>query len=322
MKSIEQILASGKVFQIDPSACMRHAEILRKFQVVVETSPWSSYSKSDQLLFKVAFISICHQFNWDFMQNTLADHLLGKRETILEILGGLTAPKLEDWLKAYPKKERIRAKERAQILRDIPKTVHKHYGSDAENFYEECSGVSLGGGEFQNLMDKFEGYRTDWLRKKTNVLSHDLARENIISFPDLENLEPAIDYHIMRLYLRSGRVVPMDEGVYKFLEGAPNPRGSLVRELRKATAEAEKLTSFYSGINVADLNFVEWQVGRSVCINNERPHCTSLGSESKLDSSIASLTKDGCPYKEVCLSRNELPRFMLFQEPAYISKDY
>lgn len=321
MATIEQLLGAGDVFHVDSVACMQHAEILKSYRPQLKTEFWFENPKATQLIFKVAFISVCHQFNWDFMQRTLAEHLLKSPDDILLALENITAPKLAAWLSGYHRQERIRAKERADLLRDIAKVLRESYGGDLRVFFDECANAKLDSGDFHQIMDQFKSYRSDPLRKKTNILSHDLVRERIIDFQDIQNLEPAIDYHIMRLYLRTGRVIPSNEIIFKFLEGAPNPRGSLVRELRRTTAEAAKLTSFYSGLSVADLNYVEWQIGRSVCLN-EGPHCDSVGSELNDAPDVKLLTTGACPYRRTCLSRNELPAFLAFEEPNFISSDY
>lgn len=321
MKTIEQLLASGDAFRVDSAACMQHADILKPFRPELKKESWNAHPVAIQLVFKVAFISICHQFNWDFLQEKLSVHLLENPDDIVPALGKVTAPMISDWLASYPKQERVRPKERAALLRNVSKVLTNDFNADPIDFYKTCSMTKLDGKEFQQVMDRFEGYRTDKLRKKTNILSHDLLREGIIEFPDPENLEPAIDYHIMRLYLRTGRVLPTDRAVFRYLEGAPNPRGSLVRELRRVTAEAAKLTSFYSGVSIADLNFVEWQIGRSVCLNDE-PRCDAPKESLELAPDVCLLAKVGCPYRQVCLSRNQLPSFMAFEEPNYVSSDY
>jgi hypothetical protein len=322
MKTIEQVLGGKKeIFSIDNIACMQHAEVIKSYQRNEELFIWSSQPKDIQLLFKIAFISICHQFNWDFLQEALAINLLNQPKSIVETLSEITASRLEGWLHKYPRPERIRAKERAHILRDIGKIMHEKFNNDIDLFYRKCSNSHLGDNTFYTILDNFEGYRTDPLRKKSNVLTHDLIKEHIVEFSDKENVMPAIDYHIMRLYVRSGRVVPSDEAIFKFLEGAPNPRGRLVSELRKAVSEAEQLTAFYANLSVADVNYIEWQIGRSICTNKE-PACIAGESRIEIAKDVAALCKEKCPYQNTCLSFNQHRKFINFEEPKYISKDY
>lgn len=324
MKKIEQVLSSGQSFYVDSIACMLHAEKIKKYKRPREIFLWSEKPKEVQLIFKVAFISVCHQFNWDVMQSALAENLLKDDENIIDTLINVSHKDLQDWLSHYPKKERIKAQERSKILRDVGHVFREKFGGDINSFYEFCNNSSLdkipGKDSFHDLMDNFLGYKTDRLKKKTNVLSHDLIKEKIISFADPDKAKPAVDYHIMRLYIRTGRVVPSDETIFKFLEGTPNPRGTLVRQLREAVAEAEQLVAYYSKLNVADVNYIEWQLARNIC-KNKVPQCKAACSEN-IPEDISSLFTTDCPYIEVCLSYNELPRFINFEEPIYISTDY
>lgn len=321
MKAIDKLLAAGDVCKVDSIACMQHAEIIKAYKRPKEFFKWSSKPKHIQLAFKVAFISICHQFNWDFMQDTLAEHLLEDSENLPEFLAGVTNKEIADWLKHYPKQDRVRAKERARLLNNIGEVLISEYEGNLNKFFEACEQASLEDGSFHKLFDKFEAYSTDPLQKKTNVLTHDLLKEQILVFKDEKYIKPAIDYHIMRLYLRTGRIIPVDKSVYEFLQGAPNPRGALVRSLRKVVAEAEELTAHYAGLSVADVNYIEWQIGRSICFN-KNPICKNKDIEVSIADDVKILCNGTCPYIGVCAAFNTDSDFISFEEPVYISKDY
>lgn len=321
MKTPEQILSQGPPFMVDPSVCMQHAEVIKAYRRPVETHYWSSSPLHVQLGFKVAFISICHQFNWDFMQDTLAKNILGFGEDLPEKLSVVSSKNISEWLKDYPKQERVRSAERAKLLRNVGEVLCKKYDGNLAKFHDECSSVELENGGFHRLMNGFVGYSTDVLQKKTNVLSHDLVKEGIVQFKDEQHIKPAIDYHIMRLYLRTGRVVAADTGVYRFLRGAPNPRTSLVKNLRKTVSEAEELVAYYSGLNVADVNYIEWQIGRSICLN-AKPLCVIDNSVINIAADVGVLCSGGCPYVSTCSAKNRDAEFLDFEEPNYVSSDY
>lgn len=322
MKAIENILATNKAFLIDEMACMQHAKVIKNYLPTFLSTAWEAYPKDVQLGFKVAFISVCHQFNWDFLQKCLSENLLGSSYPLVYVLQNIRSIDLEDWLQDYPKKERIQAKMRAKILRDIGNTFARKFDSNLTIFHDTCSKAKLGDKTFEKLMDNFPAYKSDSLRKKTNVLSHDLIKEKIVIFEDPKEAEPAVDYHIMRLYLRTGRVVPTDKALFRFIEGSPNPRGSLVRQLRESTSKAVKLTAFYSDLNVADVNYIEWQIGRSICLNIN-PACKNHNfSTAELASDIIPLCRNQCPYINDCLSANTDPRFINFEEPRILTKEY
>lgn len=321
MKTIEKVLSEGKPFIVDHIACMQHAEAIKTYVRPEEKHAWTDLPKHIQLGFKIAFISVCHQFNWDFMQNALADNILASHDLIPEKLRDTTARDVKRWLGSYPKKERIRAKERAKLLRNVGHVIGEIYNDSLLDLYNACAASKLSDDSFDNIMNQFSGYENDPLKKKTNVLTHDLIKENIILFEDQDYAKPAIDYHIMRLYLRSGRVSPTDQSVSDFLLKDISPRASLVRHLREAVAEAEKLVSFYSGLNIADVNYIEWQIGRSVCLN-EGPLCQNQSAKIEIAEDVGHLCSGSCPYVEVCEAYNRDKKFIQFQEPKYVSTDY
>jgi len=321
MKTIEKLLQKKDVFRVDHVACMQQASLLRTYRRPDESFLWSKYPRPQQLGFKLAFIAVCHQFNWDFLQDRLYENLLeSPGPPLVERLLSLTASDLSKWLSEYPKQERVRAKERASLLRDVGKVLKEKFEGDLELLHSKFSSTRFSDQSYQKLLDNFAAYRTDPLRKKTNVLSHDLFKEKIVDFNDPENIEPAIDYHIMRVYLRSGRVIPSDKVIYPFLRGTPNPRGSLVRALRAAVGEAERATALYAGLSIPDMNYIEWQIGRSICLNND-PLCTSP-PPTALPADVLTLCEAGCAYNATCLALRRMPEFLEFEEPEYVSRDY
>lgn len=320
MKKLNDLLGSGDLFSVDMFACMSHAETLKNHKQTIQKQPWNIYPAEIQLIFKVAFISICHQINWDYLQHTLAQKILTNEADILDILQNVSAKKISCWLEDYPRKERVRAQERATLIKDVGIKIASEFNSDLKLFYSQVSNATLAGNQFEKIMDTFEAYRKDPLKKKTNVLTHDLTTEKIIDFRDKENLKPAVDYHIIRTYLRTGRVIPKDTELFKFFKGAPNPRNYIIKKLRETVSEAVMLTAHYAGINVAEINYIEWQIGRNACTNkdpickNERPNNLPL--------SIKKLSLSACPYEKECLAFNRIEEFIEFEEPIFITSHY
>jgi hypothetical protein len=166
---------------------------------------------------------------------------------------------------------------------------------------------------FVAQLDAFEPYRGDPLRKKSYVLVQDLIREGTVVFEDEASLEPAIDYHVMRLYLRTGRVVPVFNVVSEALKGKPVHRPRLVQKLREAVAEALKLTASYAELTVAAVNYVEWQLGRTVC-DVRRPGCVRTTRQDGLDPDIARLFEGNCPFQRFCNAKDD-PEWRRLREP-------
>lgn len=65
------------------------------------------------------------------------------------------------------------------------------------------------------LLDHVGGYKEDPLRKKSGLLALILSQrpEKFLTFGEDEEVEPVIDYHLMRSCLRTGLVEVQDEGL-------------------------------------------------------------------------------------------------------------
>lgn len=311
----------GKIFEVDRMACQYSARTISAYRASVERTPWGGLPPVHQLTFKLAAISICHQINWDFLHARLAEHLLSSNQTeMVKRIAQVTAPELTGWLKGYAKPTRIRATERARMLRTIGECLSAQLAGDPYNLVAASHNRIAGPEGFVARLDMFEPYRVDPLRKKSNVLVQDLIRERIVAFEDQDSLRPAIDYHIVRLYLRSGRVVPLHGVVADSLKNKVRQRPRFVNALREAVAEALQLTAAYARLPLADVNYIEWQLGRSVCELNA-PRCVGRERSSDLDADVANLFGGPCPYVAFCLARND-PEWRKLREPNFPTTFY
>jgi hypothetical protein len=317
MTTIDRALEKA-VFRVVPTACFIAAQSLRHYHRPVERHPWSTLPPAQQLAFKLAFISICHEFNWDFLQQRLAEVLLDDPFHLAERLATVDARQVREWLINYPRQERVHAQQRASLLRDVGRVLLARWRGDAANLIIECGGRLVGAGGFFEELDEFAAYRADPQRKKSKVLVHDLIRESILRFVDESEVEPAVDYHLIRIYVRTGRVVSRDAALDPFFEGRPRPRKRLMRLLREAVSDAAKLTALYANIPVPDINYVEWQFARTIC-RAEGPACEEAPRD-QLPHDVAALVETACPYHSFCEKHNR-QRNSVLREPEF-SKGY
>jgi hypothetical protein len=320
MKKISNLLGKGSLFHIGDLECMSHGRQLANFLPEDLPTLWADLPNPVKLFFKISFVAICHQINWDYLQLRIYKKIIIESSDPLETVYSITPRMMSEWLSDYPKPDRVKATERARLLRNVAIVVKNEFHGNLDYFYEAVSGWSLEHDEFERNMNVFEAYKSDPLRKKTNVLSHEIVTEKIYSIKGIKNLKPAIDYHIMRTYLRTGRVVPRDPELFRFFTGAPNPRTYIVSELRKSVSEALVLTAHYAGLNIAQTNFIEWQIGRSIC-TNQNPACSS-DREVLLPESIKLLTIDRCPYIETCVAKNLFKELIELEEPVFTSTHF
>jgi hypothetical protein len=260
---------SGPAFAVDELACAAGAEVLRG--LVQARSPLDGSVIESQFMFRLCLSAICHQINWDFLSSRLA-RAFSVENIRAEKLSTLTARDVQRWLDGYHRPERIRAGERALLLRDIGNVALEKYGGDAERILSECKEHLYGALGLIERLDHFTAFREDPLRKKSNVLVHDIVRDGLAHFMDEEKIVPAIDYHIVRLYLRSGRVVPLHRSTLELFKNDSVPRPRLVKLLREAVSSALSLTALYAKLSVPEVNGIEWQIGRDIC-ERDMPRC-------------------------------------------------
>jgi hypothetical protein len=287
-------------FHVNPSACLRVAEVIRSYRSSANCSLSNEEDVPRQMTIKLALVSICHDINWDFLQQSLPSLFLDSpTDSIAERLSQIRSPDVYACLAGYPKPNRILADSRAAILRDIGRTIIEHFG-DTMKLYQRSERRIYGDNGFLRQLDCFESYKADPLRKKSHVLIQELVRERIVRFDDEHLIEPAIDYHIQRLYLRTDRVICRDRSIEQDLQSyRPRQRPRLVNLLRREVSDAVKLTAFYANLPIPDVNYVEWQIGRSVC-TKLRPFCIRGHGPTDLDPDIARLFSGRCPFVDFC----------------------
>jgi hypothetical protein len=315
-------LPIGELFAIDEFACMAMAKQISGYAPARPLDEILEREKSKYLAFKIAVVSICHQFNWDLLNKRLAEQLLTKETAeILDALAKVSAPTFQDWFSQAGESDRIRAPERADILRVVAKTLQNDFQGDPMNLLRRSRFTLRGKGGFFDLMDTFDIFREDPLRKKTNVLIHDMVRDRIARFQDEENIRPAIDYHLIRLYLRTGRVFALHDSLHTSLtDGSPRQRPRMVRLLREKVAEAVLLTARFARLTVPDVNYIEWQLGRTVC-TRDGPRCLAGERVSTLDPEVAKLFTGVCPFANHCAAFRD-PGWMKLREPVFQKSFY
>jgi hypothetical protein len=310
----------GVPFSIDKFRCHEAAKILSAYRPGEEMLPWSNAARSAQFAFKTLFISICHQMNWDVLQSALADWMLPEPDRRLPEFANTPAGQIRALLQHYPKQERVRANERAAILRDTAAQLQQLMapGGAFDRLIEQPRLEGRDG--FYDIIGQIAAFRGDPLEKKMRVLAHDLYREGIVPFADPENLRPAVEYHLIRLYLRTGRVFPTHPAVVEELIGEPHPaRRRLVMLLRGAVDQAMRETSFFAGVDIATLNYVEWQLGRTICVSELsrtwHSYCLSA-PKGDLVHDVRQLVGRGCPYAMGCRALDDRG-YEWFNEPQF-----
>src|SRR6266511_1121847 len=246
------------------------------------TDPFSlkDKSKEEQATALFYLVGICNRLNWDFVLGQFAKEMW-------ELTEGFSPDALESiegsvFRKAFGTYRRgdgsLNYKARLENLRAIA-----HYVRGHNSIQNVLSSHTVSGEEgAAALIRQTPVYRDDPLLKKCNALLHELVRRNLINVNDADEVSPAIDYHIMRLYLRTGRVVVADDDLVSRLVRRKSIRIEVITEIRTGLAYALKYTAWRARVSVSTLNDIEWAFARRAC-RRDKVWCSEQGEKCPLD---------------------------------------
>ncbi len=144
------------------------------------------------------------------------------------------------------------------------------------------------------------GFGEDPLAKKANLLALILANrpEHFLHIDDTSAIAPIIDYHNLRMVLRTGAVVVENGDLREALEARAWVSAADESALRHAAYAATLALCDASGLDVGAVDGFLFSLARSTCIEMEEPDCTS------------------CPISTACARRKELFQ-PIFRTTAY-----
>jgi hypothetical protein len=298
---------STNPWRVDP--LLAHALGMRMRHVSIpQTEPVPEAHRASRAWAEIVFVSICHATNWDRLHEHM---LLLAQQAPEEIAPGrlrhLDARAFNRVFGAGIDPDTPGTRRRLTILRDLGRVGERWLNQGWLNELIE-PGLPLAGqdGLYARLADA-SCFREDPLAKKARVLAHQLLRLGLIEPSDLDALAPAIDYHLIRLYLRTGRVRPASPELMERLSTRGQLRLPQVTRLRESVEDAMWYTSAGAGLRIDWVNHIEWQIARSVCVR-AAPRCASgpvLGKP--LDDVAVQLlgTDRRCPLFTRCAARHE-----------------
>lgn len=253
---------------------------------------------------ELIFVSICHQTNWDLLHS----HFMKLAVRDLDVISprSLRSMNLQRFKETFGPgldRDRLNASERLHLLKTLAAEI-RSWPDDCPRFLENCSVTLSGEHGLYKWLNGLHVFSQDPLHKKTRVFVNQLLRFGLIEVFDIENIQPAIDYHIMRLYVRTGRVFPVSEDKIGPLIEGKTARVEFNNHLRYAVDEAMWYTMAGAGLRMDKLNHIEWQVARSFCVRGSaRCHLEPV-QEKPVDKCVRDLSLKGgggCPLAEYCI---------------------
>lgn len=154
--------------------------------------------------------AICHQINWDFLRSTIY------KKTKLDCtwiapqkISRISPREVAQLLEGYNKPERIREKERAFLLRSLGNSLLELNYSYSDIFFLQDRAIR-NKENILNIIKSLKAFAHDPEEKKIQLLLQNLSEYEPLS--ELSKCcKPAIDYHIIREFLRRGLVIPKNQ---------------------------------------------------------------------------------------------------------------
>lgn len=165
-----------------------------------------------------------------------------------------------------------RIDERLGQLHQVAEALLAGYDGEAMNLYCRAGGRLRGpGGIFERLahMPPF----LDPLEKKAHLLTGQLDAAGVWPLEDPENLKVCMDYHAMRVALRTGIVEVTDPGLLIALKQRARVSDEINHAVRRAVSDACDRVIALSGVSVFEFDKWIWHLGRSCCFYDHEPIC-------------------------------------------------
>ncbi len=212
---------------------------------------------------------------WDYLERAcrrvMADH---PDDFSAENMSRITGQELrrilsDDFDPAHSTLDRV--EERVKQLRDCGQRLLARYDGDAMNLYRQAGGYLHGQPGILKLMSEFQAY-SDPIQKKSFLYLMFVSQAGIWEIKDLENLKVAVDYHIMRIALRSG-MVRVEGALERVLKERREVDVATDTKVRGAVQGACDLLVRHSGHSIFEVDNILWMMGRNCCFYDHEPIC-------------------------------------------------
>lgn len=165
-----------------------------------------------------------------------------------------------------------RVDERVAQLHDCAQVLLRLYEGDVCALHRQAEGRLQGKDGILRRMSAFRAY-SDPVQKKSFLFLMFAAKSGIWELADLGALKVAIDYHIMRIALRSGMIEVHDPNLAETLKAREEVKAEIDDQVREVVREGCDLLIKYSGHSVFDVDNILWMMGRDCCFYDHPPIC-------------------------------------------------
>jgi hypothetical protein len=189
-----------------------------------------------------------------------------------------------------------RVEERVRQLNDCADKLLRDYGGEAMGLYERSGGYLHGPDGLLSLLSEFEAY-VDPMHKKSVLLAGMLHEAAIWPLRDPQNLKVAMDYHAMRVALRSGMIEVLDATLRRALQDQRPVTDGTNQLVRSAVSDACDIMVHETGLSVLAFDMLIYHLGRSCCFYEHEPICGPARSDRPC------FKRDSCSFLQVSTYR-------------------
>lgn len=215
-----------------------------------------------------------------------------------------------------------RVEERLGQLRQCARLLLLDYGGDVNELYRHSGGRLAGEGGLLETLARFEPY-SDPLQKKSFVFLMMVGASGVWDLKDPQALRVPIDYHIMRIALRSGLVRVTDPQLAHLLRERTPVSGQVDQLVRSRVEEACDLVVEASGRSVFQVDLALWHIGRNCCFYEHEPYCGPCPRPERcsLVEALGYPCPGRCPLDGACLGSRD-PAYRAYWETNIYTSYY
>jgi len=303
--------------EVNNSQCKKIASVISKYKVRSNflEREFLSIQLERETKLRAFFhaVAICHQtyslswaskniFGWDVIEDVYVtmmktDHELLKPKTYLANNRSKINHLLKENFSENGNANDCKfdaIEERAELLFDLEDWIQTNFNGSFTRLVEALENKAE---NYYRVLKDTSAF-SDPLQKKTSFLLKLLLDADLIYIDDPANLSPIMDYHMQRVLLRTGCVIPERQTAFDLRNRTPLNSDD---EIRSKCIEAIKIIADNSCHSVLAMNDFFWPHGRSCC--NEEPVCKSHKCE-KIPCSLSELieldTDHSCVFEGVC----------------------
>lgn len=250
----------------------------------------------DAFLVELFSAASCHRTNWDRLRAHLVTRAR-KRQIGPDMFARMDGDTfVRDFGAAYTDDSTLA--ERHAMLAEVSEALDaaQPLGQLFLSFCKDPEQVTAGA--VYEAVHTLDTFHADPQEKKARIFVQQLVRTGLLTNVSDDEIRPAVEYHIVRLYLRTGRVAHVKG--YRQSDGGRATSVTTIAALRSAVEQAMRITAEGAGIRLLDLNDIEWQLARSFC-ERDKPRCFGPPSPQKpVSSRVAQLADGKCVFSDLC----------------------